>query len=65
MKDKIVQAVIDKFYKRAETGLKKYGTTMERDDIDLFGWLNHLQDELMDACIYVQKLKDENNKQHN
>jgi arsenate reductase-like glutaredoxin family protein len=53
--DKIVQQVIDKFNQRSETGIKKYGTTLDQNNNDDF--LNHLQEELMDAVLYIQKLK--------
>jgi hypothetical protein len=55
MKDKIVQQVIDKFNQRSEVGIKKYGTTLEQNNNDDF--LNHLQEELMDAILYIEKLK--------
>ena len=55
--DSIVQEVIDKFYNRSETGIKKYGTTLDRNDLNLTQWLNHLQEELMDAILYIEKLK--------
>ena len=55
MTDKIVQQVIDKFNQRSELGVKKYGTTLEENNNDDF--LNHLQEELMDAILYIQKLK--------
>ena len=55
MKDKTVQDVIDKFQQRSETGIKKYGTTLEENEKDDF--LNHLQEELMDAVLYIEKLK--------
>ena len=55
--DSIVQEVIDKFYNRSEVGIKKYGTTLDRDDLNLTQWLNHLQEELMDAILYIEKLK--------
>jgi hypothetical protein len=54
-KDKIVQQVIDKFNQRSEIGIKKYGTTLEQNNNDDF--LNHLQEELMDAILYIEKLK--------
>lgn len=59
MQDKIVMSVIDKFKQRSEVGQKKYGTSLERDDLNLLEWLNHLQEELMDATLYVEKLKQE------
>jgi len=33
---------------------------MERTDLSTYEWLNHLQEELLDAIIYIEKLKDEN-----
>lgn len=62
--DGIVQRVIDRFKKRSERGLEKYGTTLERNDLTHLEWLQHLQEELMDATLYIEKLKDEEkNKQ--
>jgi hypothetical protein len=55
MTDKIVQQVIDKFNQRSEIGIKKYGTTLEQNNNDDF--LTHLQEELMDAILYIEKLK--------
>lgn len=55
MKDKIVEQVIDKFNQRSEVGIKEYGTTLDQNNTDDF--LNHLQEELMDAILYIQKLK--------
>jgi hypothetical protein len=59
MKDQIVEQVKDKFDERSETGIAKYGTTLERGDLSLLDWLSHLQEELMDATLYIQKLKNE------
>ena len=57
--DPIVAAVIRKMYQRSQVGIKKYGTTMERDDLSYAEWLTHLQEELMDSIIYLEKLKNE------
>jgi hypothetical protein len=57
--DGIVNRVIDAFKKRSERGLKKYGTTLDRNDLTHVEWLQHLQEELMDAALYIEKLKDE------
>jgi hypothetical protein len=57
--DQNVLEVIESFKRRSEVGFKKYGINTERTDIDLLGWLNHLQEELMDATIYIQRLKKE------
>lgn len=57
--DPNVRKVIDKYEERAIVGKSKYGTDTTRDDIDLYGWLTHLQEELMDATIYIERLKQE------
>lgn len=58
MKDEIVKQVLDKFQTRSDVGVRKYGTTLEINNTDNF--LNHLQEELMDATLYIQKLIDQN-----
>lgn len=57
MSDKIVDSVIAQFRTRAEKGKRKYGTTMERDDLTFAEWIQHLQEELMDAVVYIEKIK--------
>ena len=55
----IEERVIAKIRSRADVSKAKYGVTMERDDLDLLAWLQHLQEELMDAAVYVERLMDE------
>jgi len=55
-KDKVVSQVLNKFKERSKIGIKKYGTTLHENNTDDF--LNHLQEELMDAILYLQKLKN-------
>jgi hypothetical protein len=57
--DSIVTRVIDRFKTRAEIGNKKYGTDLDRKDLNSLEWLQHLQDELHDAYLYSEKLKEE------
>lgn len=57
--DNNVEEIIKYFRDRAEFGLEKYGVTSERDDIDTLGWIQHLTEELMDALVYVNRLKKE------
>jgi hypothetical protein len=54
MRDKIVDDVIDKFYERSQIGITKYGTTLYTNNKD--NYLKHLQEELMDATLYIEKL---------
>ena len=56
--DSIVEEVIDLFRKRSEQGRKKYGVTLDRDDLSESEWIQHLQEELMDAILYLTKLKN-------
>jgi hypothetical protein len=58
-KDKIVEKIMQKFSDRSQAGIKKYGTTLDRDDLNFIDWLKHLQEELMDATLYIEKLKSE------
>ena len=58
MSDQIVLEVIEKYAKRSDVGIAKYGTTLETNNKD--NYLKHLQEELMDATLYLQKLMDQN-----
>ena len=53
---KIEDIVIKKIEARAETGERKYNTTMERSDVTRKAWLIHAQEEALDLAIYLQKL---------
>ena len=55
-KDAIVAKVIEAYKTRSEIGIAKYGTTLEENNTDDF--LQHLQEELMDATLYIEKLKE-------
>ena len=59
VKDKHVEAIRQSLLERMVRGYSKYGVTTERTDIDLLGWLQHLQEELLDAAVYVERLKSE------
>ena len=56
IQDTIIKKVIDKLSSRSQVGIEKYGTTLDRDDLSTKEWLQHLQEELMDACGYIEKL---------
>jgi hypothetical protein len=57
--DPIVNSVIDKFLHRSRVGIEKYGTTLERNDLSLDEWINHAQEEAMDLCLYLTKIKED------
>lgn len=57
--DPTVQTVVDAFLRRSAVGIEKYGTTLHENNLSVLEWLNHAQEEAMDFCLYLQRLKDE------
>lgn len=55
--DSIVDSVIDKIIDRARVGKDKYKTDLDREDLGIIEWLTHLQEELLDAANYIEKIK--------
>ena len=60
--DSVVTSIISKFESRAFMGKQKYGTDLDRKDLSLVEWINHSQEELMDAILYLEKLKKKLNE---
>ena len=54
VEDKIVMNVLAKYAIRSKVGQEKYGTTLQTNNKD--NYLKHLQEELMDATLYLEKL---------
>jgi hypothetical protein len=59
--DSIVTSIIQKFEARAKMGKEKYGTDLDRIDLSVVDWIQHAQEELMDAILYLEKLKKTSN----
>ena len=57
IKDPIIESVVRKFIKRSNVGVDKYNTTLEENELSLDQWLQHLQEELMDAVNYIEKIR--------
>jgi hypothetical protein len=57
--DSIVFSIVSQFVKRSEIGKSKYGTTLDRKDLSVLEWIQHAQEEHMDAILYLEKLKHE------
>jgi hypothetical protein len=62
LRDSIVESVIKQFQQRSEVGIKKYGVTLDRTDLKFNDWVQHMQEELMDAILYLEKLKHSKNE---
>lgn len=63
MVDSIVERVVSLFRSRSKRGIQKYGVTLESNELTNTEWLQHLQEELMDAALYVEKIKSIINEQ--
>ena len=62
-RDPVVRNVVDKFVSRSNIGYSKYGSTLDDERRlkmkDLQGYLNDIQEELMDAVLYIQAAREE------
>ena len=62
-RDPIVKRVVDKFVERSNVGFEKYGRSLDGErrggHKDLVGYLNDIQEELMDAVLYIQAAREE------
>tara|TARA_R100001369_G_scaffold4278_1_gene12495 strand:+ start:1547 stop:1777 length:231 start_codon:yes stop_codon:yes gene_type:complete len=62
-RDPVVERVVDKFVGRSDVGYKKYKSTLHDERTqkrkDLLGYLNDIQEELMDAVLYIQTAREE------
>ena len=56
MRDEIVERVVHKFYERSQTGITKYGTTLEQNNKDNF--FKHALEESMDLSLYLMKIME-------
>jgi hypothetical protein len=54
----VAEAVALQIKERAKKGLQKYGVNAARTDLTPKQWLQHLQEELLDASVYLERLKD-------
>ena len=62
MKDSVVESVIEQFRSRSEVGKKKYGVTLDRDDLSTLEWIDHAIEESMDFILYLHKIKKQLNE---
>jgi hypothetical protein len=57
--DPVVNRVIQKFVIRSRDGMDRYGITMEENEASKMAWVEAAQEELMDAILYLERLKTE------
>ena len=62
-RDPVVRNVVDKFVSRSDVGFEKYGSTLDDERrLKMKGlnkYLNDIQEELMDAILYIQAAREE------
>ena len=62
-RDPVVKNVVDKFVSRSNVGYEKYNNTLDDERRfkmkNLQGYLNDIQEELMDAILYIQAARDD------
>ena len=62
-RDPVVKRVVEKFKSRSDAGYAKYGTTLHEERTTklkgLGKYLLDIQEELMDAVLYVQTAREE------
>jgi len=54
--DQVVEDVLAKYKERSRKGIETYGTTLQDSSEGMRAFLVHLQEELMDSTLYLQKL---------
>ena len=55
--DSIVEQVRQELLDRSNTGIKKYGVTLDREDLTLEEWVQHAREEALDLALYLTKIK--------
>lgn len=55
-RDPIVESVREKLLQRSQAGILKYGVMLNRSDLTVLEWMEHLQQELLDAANYLEVL---------
>jgi hypothetical protein len=58
-KDSVVFRIAQLLRSRSDTGIRKYGTTLDRTDLSVKQWIDHAIEESLDHALYLMKLKDE------
>ncbi len=57
-KDTVVYRIAHLLRSRSETGIRKYGTTLDRTDLEVKQWIDHAIEESLDHALYLQRIKD-------
>jgi hypothetical protein len=58
-KDSVVYRIATLLKTRSETGIRKYGTTLDRTDLTIKEWIDHSIEEALDLALYLERIKSE------
>jgi anthranilate/para-aminobenzoate synthase component II len=58
-KDSVVYRIAQLLKTRSETGIRKYGTTLDRTDLEVKQWIDHAIEEALDLALYLERVKNE------
>lgn len=58
-KDSVVYRIAHLLKSRSETGIRKYGTTLDRTDLEVKQWIEHAIEEALDLALYLERIKSE------
>jgi hypothetical protein len=58
-KDTVVYRIAHLLRSRSETGIRKYGTTLDRTDLEVKQWIDHAIEEALDLALYLERIKSE------
>jgi anthranilate/para-aminobenzoate synthase component II len=58
-KDSVVYRIAHLLKNRSETGIRKYGTTLDRTDLTIKEWIDHSIEEALDLALYLERIKSE------
>ena len=58
-RDPLVQRILERFAKRSDDGIKKYGKTMLQATKSIAQWIDDAQEESWDKIVYLEKIKIE------
>jgi hypothetical protein len=58
-KDSVVYRIAHLLKTRSETGIRKYGTTLDRTDLEVKQWIDHAIEEALDLALYLERIKSE------
>ena len=63
--DSVVQTLQEMFLERAKKGKLKYGTDLDRTDLEILDWIQHFREELIDGLLYITRIEQDLKKKLN